>query len=351
MLSRTADHLYWMSRYIERAENLARLLDVTHQMSLVPKPERAENQNWGAILTLNSVEERFAASCDEATAKNVLHFMVMDPKNVSSIYSCLRAARENAHAVRGTLTSETWESCNVTWLEMRKQRFEQIMNSGIGQFFEWVKLRTALIRGVTFGTMLQDEALHFIRLGGFLERADNTARILDIKYHIPDGDTDEDASDFYHWGALLRSLTAFGIYRNVYRDVITPARVAELLILHPNMPHSLHACMRSVVRILEAIRNGQSAETERLAGLLHAQIHYARIDDILKHGLHKYLTDFMDRIYELGDDIGRDFLMPDDQMTKGREWDSVLRPHINLEKVVQLQRVQRTQRTQRKASA
>ena len=309
MLSRTADHLYWMSRYTERAENLARLLDVTHQMSLVPKSVEAENQNWGAILALNSLEARFAESYDEINAENVLRFMVMDPNNVSSIYSCLHAARENAHAVRGTLTAETWESCNMTWIEVRGQRFEQITTAGIGQFFEWVKLRSAVIRGVTFGTMLQDEAHHFIRLGGYLERADNTARILDVKYHVLDGD-DEETSDFYQWGALLRSLSAFEVYRKVYRDVITPARVAELLMLRLDMPRSLHACMRGVVRVLEAIKNGQSAETERLAGILHAHVHYARIDDILKDGLHEYLTDFMDRIYELGDGIGRDFLVP-----------------------------------------
>jgi len=310
MLSRTADHLYWMSRYIERAENLARLLDVTYQMSLVPQSVAAENLNWGAILALNSLEGRFAEAYDEVNAENVLRFMATDPNNHSSIYSCLRAARENAHAVRGTLTSETWEACNMTWLDVRGQKFEQIMTNGIGQFFEWVKLRSALIRGVTFGTMLQDEAQHFIRLGGFIERADNTARILDVKYHVLKTSGDEGATDFYQWGALLRSLSAFEVYRKVYRDAITPARVADLMILRLDMPRSLHACTKGLVRVLEAVKNGQSTETERLAGILHARIHYARIDDILKQGLHEFLTDFMDRIYELGDGIGRDFLVP-----------------------------------------
>ena len=310
MLSRTADHLYWMSRYTERAENLARLLDVTWQMSLVPQSVAAENQNWGAILALNSLESHFAESYAEINAENVLRFMVTDPNNLSSIYSCLRAARENAHAVRGTLTSETWEACNMTWLEVREQKFEQIMASGIGQYFEWVKLRSALIRGVTFGTMLQDEAQNFIRLGGFIERADNTARILDVKYHVLRTNGDEGTTDFYRWGAVLRSLSAFEVYRKVYRDVITPARIADLLILRLDMPRSLHACTKGLVRVLEAIKNGQSAETERLAGILHAHIHYARIDDIFKQGLHEFLTDFMDRIYELGDGIGRDFLVP-----------------------------------------
>jgi uncharacterized alpha-E superfamily protein len=313
MLSRTADHLYWMSRYTERAENLARLLDVTHQMSLVPQSVTAENQNWGAILALNSLEASFAKSYDEVNAENVLRFMVSDADNPSSIYGCLRSARENAHAVRGTLTSETWESCNATWIEMRGQKFEQILSIGVGEFFEWVKLRSAVTRGVTFGTMLQDEALHFIRLGGLLERGDNTARILDVKYHVLHGngeDGEEGTTDFYQWGALLRSLSAFEVYRKVYRDVITPARVAELLMLRMDLPRSLHACVDGIVRVLDKIANAHSAETERRAGMLHAQLHYARLDDILEQGLHEYLTDFMDRIYDLRDGIGRDFLVP-----------------------------------------
>jgi uncharacterized alpha-E superfamily protein len=310
MLSRTADHLYWMSRYTERAENLARLLDVTHQMSLVPQSVAAENGNWGAILALNSLEAAFAEAYDEVNAENVLRFMVSDPTNPSSIYSCLRAARENAHAVRGTLTAETWECCNFTWIELREQSFEHIRSAGIGEFFDWVKLRSAVTRGVTFGTMLQDEALHFIRLGGLIERADNTARILDVKYHVLRVNDDEDATDFYQWGALLRSLSAFEVYRKVYRDAITPARVAELLMLRKDMPRSLYACTGGIVRILDSIKNVHSAETERRAGMLHSHIHYARIDDILAQGLHEFLTDFMDRIYDLGDGIGHDFLVP-----------------------------------------
>jgi len=310
MLSRTADHLYWMARFTERAENLARLLDVTHQMSLVPQSVAAANQNWGAILALNSLQDAFAKSYDQVTAENVLRFMVADPDNPSSIYSCLRAARENAHAVRGTLTAETWESCNFTWIELRGQKFQQILSAGIGEFFEWVKLRSAVTRGVTFGTMLQDEALHFIRLGGLIERADNTARILDVKYHVLRTNGDEGTTDFYQWGALLRSLSAFEVYRKVYRDAITPARVAELLMLRPDMPRSLHACATGIIRVFKSITNGQSAETERLAGMLHAHVHFTRIDDVLAQGLHEYLSDFMDRIYDLGDGISRDFLVP-----------------------------------------
>jgi len=310
MLSRTADHLFWMSRYIERAENLARLLDVTWQMSLVPQSLEAANQNWNAVIALNSLEEEFAARYSTVNAENVLRFMVSDTGNQVSIQSCLRLARENAHAVRGTVTSEMWETMNATWLEAREKNFEQIFNTGIGEFFEWVKMRSSLSRGVTIGTLLQDEAFHFIRLGTLLERADNTARILDVKYHVLRPHGDEGATDFYQWGALLRSVSAFEVYRKVYRDVITPERVAELLILRMDMPRSLHFCMNGVLKNLDLVANRQSGETQRQAGLLHAQLHYARVEEILEHGLHEWLTDFMDGIYLLGDGISKDFLVP-----------------------------------------
>lgn len=310
MLSRTADHLFWMSRYMERAENLARLLDVTWQMSLVPQSLETVNQSWNAIVALNSLEEAFAAKYSTVNAENVLRFMVSDADNDASIHSCLRLARENAHAVRGTITTEMWEMLNSTWLEAREKSFEQIWGAGIGDFFEWVKMRSSLTRGTTLGTLLQDESYHFIRIGTLLERADNTARILDVKYHVLRPHDDEGASDFYEWGALLRSVSAFEVYRKVYRDVITPDRVAELLILNKDMPRSLHFCMNGVIKNLDLIANRQSAETTRQAGLLHAQLHYGRIEHILEHGLHEWLTDFMDRIYMLGDGISKDFLVP-----------------------------------------
>ncbi len=310
MLSRTADHLFWMSRYIERAENLARLLDVTWQMSLVPQSLDAANQNWNAIIALNSLEEAYDAKYAAVNAENVLNFMVRDADIQASIYNCLRLARENAHAVRGTITTEMWETLNATWLEAREKSFEQIMNAGVGEFFEWVKMRSSLSRGTTLGTLLQDEAYHFIRLGTLLERADNTARILDVKYHVLRPQGDEGATDFYQWGALLRSVSAFEVYRKVYRDVITPERVTELLILRDHMPRSLHFCMNGVVKTLDLIANSHSGETQRQVGLLHAQLHYGRVEDILAHGLHEWLSDFMDRIYMLGGGISKDFLVP-----------------------------------------
>ena len=309
MLSRTADHLYWLARCTERAENMARLLDASYQMSMVPQPLAVQNETWRAILALNSQEEAFAQAYDAVNAENVLRFTVVDAANPSSIYSCLRAARENAHAVRGTLTAEVWETVNATWIELRQQDVDQILARGVSEFFDWVKLRSALTRGVTLGTMLRDDAVHFVRLGGLLERGDNTARILDMQYHILRSG-DEGASDFYRWGALLRSLSAFQVYRKVYRDAITPARVAELLILRKDLPRSLHSCADGIARMLPLIANSASAETQRKAGLLHAKLHFARIDDVLAGGLHEFLTDFMDCIYEIGAGINHDFLLP-----------------------------------------
>jgi uncharacterized alpha-E superfamily protein len=185
-----------------------------------------------------------------------------------------------------------------------------------GQFFEWVKFRSHLSRGVTVGTMLMDEALHFMRLGTFLERADNTARLVDVKFHALQSDffgaaTEQDQEyDFYHWSAILRSVSAFEIYRKVYRDVIKPERVADLLILRADMPRSLHASMNEVVTNLEMVANDQSAETMRRAGKLRADIKWGHIDEILATGLHAFLTQFLDRVNELGLHISRDFLVP-----------------------------------------
>ena len=318
MLSRTADHLFWMSRYTERAENTARLLDVNYQTSLLPQSTADVQTGWRGLLSISELKPAYAARYGESiTAGDVMDFMVRDEKNPSSIVSCLKNARENARAVRGTLTTEVWETQNQTYLEVIRMLRAGDFERDPGKFFEWVKFRSHLSRGVTAGTMLQDDAYHFLRVGTFLERADNTARILDVKYHgakekEQGGEDDGPLTqrDFYYWSALLRSVSGFEIYRKVYRDVITPERVAELLMLRGDMPRSLLACMDQVVTNLKAVRNDVSADTERMAGKIHSELQFARIDDILAAGLHDTLTDFMERIFELGNRISRDFLVP-----------------------------------------
>ncbi|CAN5501320.1 hypothetical protein BH11PSE11_BH11PSE11_13710 [soil metagenome] len=385
MLSRTADHLFWMARYTERAENTARLLDVNVQTALLPQSAKASEQGWRALLGISELEDDYDLKYAALTQRDVLDFMVRDPGNPSSIAACLTSARENARAVRGTLTTDVWETQNTTWLEMPDRLRRGLQEQNPSQFFEWVKHRSHLSRGVTNGTMLKDEAFYFIRLGTFLERADNTARILDVKFHgVSNGNANGNANggangkaktnvvsignalqqkieeqhqgqsqsqrqsqsqsqsqdkganqmqsqgqsqtqgvaahadphvdpgmptDFYFWAAILHSVSAFEIYRKVYRDVITPARVAELLMLRSDMPRSLLACLDEVVSNLKQVGNDVSADTERFAGKLHAELEFARIEEILEGGLHDYLTGFLERIFELGNRVSRDFLV------------------------------------------
>jgi uncharacterized alpha-E superfamily protein len=320
VLSRTADHLFWMARYIERAENTARMLDVNVTTSLLPMSREAAERGWRAMLGISELQTAFDARYSALTPRDVLDFMVRDQHNQSSIICCLQAARENARAVRGTLTTDVWETHNDTWLQLQQHLKGALLERDPHEFFEWVKFRSHLSRGVTIGTMLKDEAFYFIRLGTFLERSDNTARILDTKFHgvgQSNGElaaigeaTEEPYLDFYYWAAVLRSVSAFEIYRKVYRDVITPSRVAELLMLRGDMPRSLLASMNDVCTNLEQVRNDQSCETSRRAGLLRAELQYGRIDDILDTGLHVFLTSFLKRVNDLGQRISHDFLVP-----------------------------------------
>ncbi|MFL9924383.1 alpha-E domain-containing protein [Herbaspirillum lusitanum] len=328
MLSRTADHLFWMARYTERAENTARMLDVHVQTALLPQSPDDAEQGWRALLGISELLYGYEQKYDKLTQKDVIDFMVRDPDNSSSIASCLRQARENARAVRGALTTEAWEIQNATWIKMQSYLQTNALEQNPSDFFEWVKHRSHLSRGVTIGTMLKDEAFHFIRLGTFLERADNTARIIDVKFHgakeskkqsgatqsqsQSQGDIQEENPqiDFYYWAAILRSVSGFEIYRKVYRDVITPERVAELLILRADMPRSLAACMGHVLSNLKNVHNDVSADTERFAGKLHADLKFSSIEEVLDAGLHDYLTVFLERIFELGNRISKDFLVP-----------------------------------------
>jgi uncharacterized alpha-E superfamily protein len=327
MLSRTADHLFWMARYMERAENTARMLDVNYQTALLPQSSEMAEQGWRGLLSISELSEPFAHRYEEVTASNVMDFMIRDETNPSSILACLHAARENARAVRGALTTEVWETQNQTWIEFNRLLKDGAFEEDPSEFFEWVKFRSHLSRGVTVGTMLMDEALNFLRIGTFLERADNTARLLDVKFHALAGDKDFFGPissgrqplkgpampleiDFYHWSAVLRSVSGFEIYRKVYRNVIRPERVAELLILRPDMPRSLVACMNEVVGNLQTVANQRSGETLRRAGRLQSDLKYGRIDEILATGLHAYLTQFLDRVGDLGVGISRDFLVP-----------------------------------------
>lgn len=317
MLSRVASQLYWMARHIERAENTARTLDVTQRMSLLPyrvmKQGESWAEPWAVPLVTNGLVvayyKRYPGPLDVA---NVLRYMVLDPQNPSSIFCCLQAAREAARSVRDAITSEMYEDLNAAWLELKGTRDDVVTGDGVTEFFERVKMRSHQFRGVTFGTMLRDEGYRFIRLGGFVERADNTARILDVKYHVllPSVSDVGGAVDYYQWSALLRSVSAFESYRRIYRDVITPRRVAELLILRDDVPRSLHNCMNEITGILDELGERSYNEPRRLAGELHAKLHYGRVEEIISLGLHEYLMAFLSGINRLGGEINKQFFAP-----------------------------------------
>src|SRR5918911_226973 len=273
MLSRVADRIFWMSRQMERAENTARILGVTSNLVLFGTDD-VQEENLLAPLSITGTEELYHERHGKLALPTLIEFMALDEKNPSSIYSCLKWARENAHAVRWLITSEMWETLNATWLEVRATPRSRVTGAGATDFFDWVKERSHLFRGVTYGTIVRGEAFNFSRLGTFIERADNTARILDVKYHIllPSVADVGGALDYYKWAALLRSVSAFETYRIIYRDQIRPINVAELLILDRRMPRSLAACLEQIDAALSRVNGQNDQPAKRPAAELEARL-------------------------------------------------------------------------------
>ncbi|BAM06918.1 alpha-E domain-containing protein [Leptospirillum ferrooxidans] len=313
MLSRTASNVYWMARYMERAQNTARVLNIMYIMSLIPHEKNPDFTEWNAPLNITDTRESFLSRYKSVTPRNVLLFMGFDQDNPVSIYASLRRARENARGVRGTITSEMWESINDTWLDYQSFQAKAKNEADLRPIFDWVKQRAHLFNGITHGTILQDESFHFIQLGTSIERADSTARIVDVKYHIllPDPKDIGGAADYYQWGALLRSLSAFTAFRKIYQQSITPMKVAEFLLLREDLPRSLHACLDQVVGTLSMIGGRSGGEVRRIAGEIHARLHFSRIEDIFKVGLHEYIDDFLKRIEALSNEIQQVYFSPE----------------------------------------
>ena len=310
MLSRVADRIFWMSRQMERAENMARVLGVTSNLVLFSGKEAQQRKTLLAPLSITETQEAFSENHKKLTLPALIDFMALDEKNPSSIYSCIRWARENAHAVRWQITSEMWETLNATWIDLKGFKREDIVGADATRFFDWVKERSHQFRGVTYGTFVRGEAFHFSRLGTFLERADNTARILDVKYHIllPSVEHVGGAMDYYQWAALLRSVSAFATYRSLYRSEIYPIKVAELLLFERRMPRSLAACFDQVRDALDRIEGHTGHGAKRLAGEIHARLTHADIEETFQSGLHEYLDECLDDFAELGTRIQRSYL-------------------------------------------
>jgi uncharacterized alpha-E superfamily protein len=257
------------------------------------------------------MEHAYREHHEAVVPQAVFEFVSLDRDYPGSIVNCLKAARENARAVRGSLTSELWETLNSTWLDARSFMARSAPRTDIGYFVEWVKERSHLTRGVTIGTMLRDEAFHFTRIGTFIERADSTARILTSHQHdLRPGSDAVAMPDPFQWSVLLRALSAFEVYRRVYRDVITPLKVAQMLILRDDMPRSLTRCCKELYNNLRSVSNEQSKETERRAGEIHAMLHFTRMEAIIEVGLPYFLQQFLARLRDLGDRLASDFLVP-----------------------------------------
>jgi len=309
MLGRTADNLYWMARYLERAENTARFLGGIYRMSLLPTATAGSGAQWETLFLSPEEHEEFLSRYDVFNQENVITYLAEDLDNPSSIRSCMCSARENVRAARHVLSTEIWETINFTWLEICHMEYAEIVDMGIYQYFEWIKERSHMFRGVVHGTIQRGEAFGFWQLGTCIERAGNTARLLAARSDSfrSTASRQEGVADFYHWGTLLRSVNAYKIYREIYRSSVEPRKVAELLLLHPDMPRSLRCCLDEICSILNHLRD--DGDCVRDAEELRARLVSGRIDRILRSGLPEFLDDFGKQANTLSTEIQQDFMM------------------------------------------
>jgi uncharacterized alpha-E superfamily protein len=312
MLARTAGSLFWLARYLERADYLARLLQVAGHMSAV-RIGSEQGSEWESAIVASGCREAFFALYDEATRERVIEYLAFQRENPSSIVNCIETARRNARAVRTALTSDMWEAINSTWQELRGFDASGLSDDRLAEFLDWVKARTSLFHGVYGSTMLRKDGFHFTRIGQFLERADNTARLLDVKYHVrlPTVQDVGGAVDYYQWLAILRVLGARRAYRVLFKGSVEPAHVAELLILRDEFPRSLVFCFDKIILNLDAIEHHDarlSAESKRLANSQFAELRYGSIEQIFRDGLHEFLSRVVVRCEQLGSEIARGHL-------------------------------------------
>lgn len=317
MLCRTASDLYWLSRDVERAENIARLVDLTQRISLLPErldPGKSSTTAWSRGLDALGQLEAYNERYDQIQVDQVLNWLILDPDNPSSIRNCLFMGRELGRAQRGAITAEMYQELNTSWLELEEAVDGATSSDEVTRFLEWVKTRSAAFRGVTIGTMGRDEGYHFLALGTAVERADNTVRLLDIKYAQAE-ESDGNSRDFiqyYQWSAMLQAMSAFETYRKTYRDAVNPLHVSEMMIFQQDMPHSLAVCTQSLHRILGILADEPRTEAVRQAGALAASLSYGRMQDVVEQGIKVFLDDFMLRLERLTQAIVDQFMTSTD---------------------------------------
>ncbi len=313
MLSRTASNLFWTARYIERAESLARILEATIRLASLPTNYSGKSNEWQSAVEIAGSADLFDELYDVASEENVKQFLAFDPKNPSSIKNCLETARSNARSVRTALTSEMWDAINGAWLELKTFENKTMGAEEFSRFIDWVKSVSLAFDGSAYRTMLRRDAFWFTRLGLAIERADNTARILDVKYHVllPEHEMVGGSLDYFQWTTILREVSAYTAYHWVYRQSIKPWLVADLLILNNQMPRSMASSYEILVRHLDLIADvyERRGASQRKARAMLNTLNNTKIDTIFQGGLHEFITSFIDANNELGAAIAEQYLI------------------------------------------
>lgn len=312
MLSRMADSLYWLSRYMERAENLARILDVAQRLAALPSAYAGASNEWESAISTASCDLAFKQYYADATRENVIRFIVGTDGNPHSIIACIETARTNARAVRTTITTEMWEIINDAWNDVQRVRVDNMSPSELATFLASVKQMSLRFDGAAYRTMLRTDHYWFQRLGTFTERSDNMARLLDVKYHLvlPEKEPVGGSLDYFQWASLLRSVNALTSFHWVYRKSVQPWLVADFLIFRPEQPRSLVSCYKAINEYLDQIADayGRQGAAQRHARVTLSQLNNGDIDAVFQSGLHEFLDGFIDKNNDLGGIISQQYL-------------------------------------------
>ncbi len=312
MLSRMADSLFWLSRYVERAENLARTIEVAQRLVTLPSAYADTSNEWESAITAAAAKDAFFRVHKTATSETVIAFLLNSPDNPSSIEACIDIARANARSVRTTITTEMWETLNDAWNDLQDIDLDRMNEQEISRVLDNVKAVSLRFDGAAYRTMLRTDAYWFQRLGTFVERADNMARLLDVKYHLllPDKEPIGGSLDYFQWAAILRSVNALTSFHWVYRANVRPWLVADFLILRSEQPRSLISCQRAINNYLDQIAEnyGRQGPAQRQARQMLTALENAQMQEIFKVGLHEYLDQFINENNRLAADIRTQYL-------------------------------------------
>ncbi len=314
MLSSTADNLYWLARYMERADFLARAIEASRRLATLPKAYGGAETEWESVLLSSGAAQAFEQTGKPITESNIIEFLTFSRDNPGSIRNCIEFARTNARAVRTALTVEMWEAINGAYLELKAMEARRGAYSAdeLGRFLDFVKQTSLIYDGGAYRTMLRNDAYWFSRVGLFVERADNTARLLDVKYHVllPDKEVVGGSLDYFQWAAILRAVSAHTAYHWVYRTSMKPWLVADLLILRPEMPRSLISCYESIARNLDSLAraHGRQGAAQRQARNMYGKLETMTMEHVFQGGLHEFIQSFISENNRLGSLISEQYL-------------------------------------------